>query len=106
LQHLDSQDGALQCYYDPLLPLSRLLLPRSGLERSDFVLWPNSVLLWDHRRLLEDKRTRFARRETFRVWTHNRHSVGICKVQEGCHSCKMLQCTPRQFPHLSAGVLS
>jgi hypothetical protein len=31
--------------------------------------WPNPVLLWDHhvRRLLEDKRTRFARRETFRV---------------------------------------
>ena len=40
MQHLDSQDGALQCYYDPLLPLSRLLLPRSGLERSDFVHWP------------------------------------------------------------------
>jgi hypothetical protein len=31
--------------------------------------WPNPVLLWDHhvRRLLEHKRTRFARRETFRV---------------------------------------
>jgi hypothetical protein len=41
-QHLDSQDGALQCYYDPLnpLPVSRLLLPLSELERSDFVLWP------------------------------------------------------------------
>src|ERR1700758_1578136 len=41
-KHLDSQDGALQCYYYPLnrLPASRLLLPRSGLERSDFVLWP------------------------------------------------------------------
>jgi len=41
-QHLDSQDGALQCYYHPLnpLPVSRLLLPLSGLERSDFVLWP------------------------------------------------------------------
>jgi len=40
LQHLDSQDGALQCYHYPLngLPASRLLLPRSGLERSDFVL--------------------------------------------------------------------
>jgi hypothetical protein len=24
----------------PSLPASRLLLPRSGLERSDFVLWP------------------------------------------------------------------
>jgi len=43
LQHLDSQDGALQCYHYPLngLPASRLLLPRSGLKRSDFVLWPN-----------------------------------------------------------------
>jgi hypothetical protein len=41
LQHLDSQDGALLRYHDPLnwLPASRLLLPRSGLERSDFVLW-------------------------------------------------------------------
>jgi hypothetical protein len=40
-KHLDSQDGALQCYYYHLnrLPASRLLLPRSGLERSDFVLW-------------------------------------------------------------------
>jgi len=45
LQHLDSQDGALQCYHYPLngLPASRLLLPRSGLERSDFVLWPFSI---------------------------------------------------------------
>jgi len=42
LQHLDSQDGALQCYHYPLngLPASRLLLPRSGLERSDFVQGP------------------------------------------------------------------
>src|ERR1700741_4647239 len=41
-QHLDSQDGALQRYHYSLnrLPASRLLLPRSGLERSDFVLWP------------------------------------------------------------------
>ena len=41
-----SQDGALQCYYYPLnrLPASRLLLPRSGLERSDFVRWPISEL--------------------------------------------------------------
>src|SRR5258708_1948302 len=40
-QHLDSQGGAPQCYYYPLnrLPASRLLLPRSGLERSDFVRW-------------------------------------------------------------------
>ena len=31
-------------YHCPLnrLPASRLLLPRSGLERSDFVLWPIS----------------------------------------------------------------
>ena len=27
------------------LPASRLLLPRSGLERSDFVLWPIRVIL-------------------------------------------------------------
>jgi hypothetical protein len=42
LQRLDSQDGALQCYYYLLnrLLASRLLLPRSGLERSDFVPWP------------------------------------------------------------------
>src|SRR6185312_5775188 len=33
--------GALHCYHYTLTPLpaSRLLLPRSGLERSDFVLW-------------------------------------------------------------------
>src|ERR1700724_1856867 len=33
--------GALHCYHYPLssLPASRLLLPRSGLERSDFLLW-------------------------------------------------------------------
>ena len=50
-------------------PASRFLPPRSGLERSDFVLWPNPVLLWDHRvrRLLEGKRTRYARHEIFRV---------------------------------------
>src|SRR4029077_18694817 len=43
-QHLDSQDGTLQCYYDPLnrLPVSRLLLPRSGLKSSDFVRWPRA----------------------------------------------------------------
>src|SRR5215471_2476857 len=44
VKHLDSQDRG-----SPLLPLlytlnwlpaSPLLLPRSGLERSDFVLWP------------------------------------------------------------------
>src|ERR1700755_160327 len=28
----------------PSLPASRLLLPRSGLERSDFVLWPDADL--------------------------------------------------------------
>jgi hypothetical protein len=40
-KHLDSQDGALLRYHDPLnwLPASRPLLPRSGLERSDFVRW-------------------------------------------------------------------
>ncbi len=39
LTHLDSQDGVLQRYPYPLdrLPAYRLLLPRSGLERSDFV---------------------------------------------------------------------
>ncbi|WP_247388181.1 MULTISPECIES: hypothetical protein, partial [unclassified Bradyrhizobium] len=38
-KHLDSQGGALQCYHYLLnwLPVSRLMLPRSGLERSDFV---------------------------------------------------------------------
>src|ERR1700745_3151727 len=56
-QHLDSQDGALQCYYDPLnrLPVSRLLLPLSGLERSDCVHWPladisKSKMTWKGRR--------------------------------------------------------
>src|ERR1700757_3903186 len=34
--------GALHCYHYTLnrLPAPRLLLPRSGLERSDFVQWP------------------------------------------------------------------
>src|ERR1700747_3315150 len=34
--------GALHCYHYTLnrLPAPRLLLPRSGLERSDFVHWP------------------------------------------------------------------
>ena len=34
--------GLSNGYWDPVdrLPASRLLLPRSGLERSDFVLWP------------------------------------------------------------------
>src|SRR6202011_2272602 len=38
--------GALHCYHYPLssLPASRLLLPRSGLERSDFVLWHKTDL--------------------------------------------------------------
>jgi hypothetical protein len=41
-KHLDSQDGALQRYHYSLnrLPVSRLLLPRSGLSRSDLVQWP------------------------------------------------------------------
>ena len=58
-------------YHCPLnrLPASRLLLPRSGLERSDFVRWPDSDLPVDQRlcRLLEGKRTRYARRVIFRV---------------------------------------
>src|SRR5260370_27949925 len=39
--------GALHCYHYPLssLPASRLLLPRSGLERSDFVLWHQTDML-------------------------------------------------------------
>src|SRR6516162_11551877 len=39
-KNLDSQDGALQRYNYSLnrLPVSRLLLPRSGLSRSDLVL--------------------------------------------------------------------
>src|SRR6516162_3009433 len=46
--HLDSQDGALQRYHYSLnrLPASRLLLPRSGLERSDFVQWPGAAGIW------------------------------------------------------------
>ena len=38
--------GALHCYYYTLnrIPASRLLLPRSGLERSDFVPWPTTVM--------------------------------------------------------------
>ena len=39
--------GALHCYHYTLnrLPASRLLLPRSGLERSDFVHWVNRGIL-------------------------------------------------------------
>ena len=42
--------GALHRYYYPLnwLPAPRLLLPRSGLERSDFVLWPISEVATPH----------------------------------------------------------
>ena len=45
-QHLDSQDGALQRYHYSLnrLPAYRLLLPRSGLSRSDLVLWPRAAV--------------------------------------------------------------
>jgi hypothetical protein len=41
----NTQGGAPQCYHYPLnrLPASRLLLPRSGLERSDFVRWPEAA---------------------------------------------------------------
>src|SRR5438132_1022792 len=37
--------GLSTCYWHPLdwLPASRLLPPRSGLERSDFVLWPEAT---------------------------------------------------------------
>src|SRR3974390_62384 len=37
--------GALHCYHYTLnrLPAPRLLLPRSGLERSDFVPWPQAA---------------------------------------------------------------
>src|SRR4051812_27610779 len=37
--------GLPTCYWRPLnwLPASRLLRPRSGLERSDFVPWPDSA---------------------------------------------------------------
>src|SRR5207237_7510359 len=38
--------GLSTCYWHPLdwLPASRLLPPRSGLERSDFVPWPLASL--------------------------------------------------------------
>jgi len=38
--------GLSNCYWRPLnwLPASRLLPPRSGLERSDFVPWPIATL--------------------------------------------------------------
>ena len=72
-QHLDSQEGALQCYYDPLnrLAASRLLLPLSGLERSDFVLWPDS-----------DMAQRPAR-------VRYRHQTGsfACAVRSATNSC-------------------
>jgi len=37
--------GLSTCYWRPLgrLPASRLLPPRSGLERSDFVQWPSAT---------------------------------------------------------------
>src|ERR1700739_2367919 len=43
--------GALHCYHYTLnrLPAPRLLLPRSGLERSDFVLWHIPDVLGDGR---------------------------------------------------------
>jgi len=36
-----TQSPSRHCYHYPLssLPASRLLIPRNGLERSDFVLW-------------------------------------------------------------------
>jgi hypothetical protein len=51
------------------LPASRLLPPRSGLERSDFVLWPEAADTGCplYVRFREAERTRFARSEFFRV---------------------------------------
>jgi len=58
-------------YCGPLnrLAASRLLLPRSGLERSDFVHWPDADLVQrlPTRQLLGVKWTRYAHRELFRV---------------------------------------
>src|SRR5215471_18327927 len=64
--------GALHCYhYYTLnwLPAPRLLPPRSGLARSDFVPWPDADLLQRQLlgRLLGAKRTRYAQREFLRV---------------------------------------
>ena len=46
-EHLDSQDRGsplLPLFYTlNWLPASRLLLPHSGLERSDFVPWPKEA---------------------------------------------------------------
>jgi hypothetical protein len=53
----------------PSLPASRLLPPRSGLERSDFVLWPDADLVQRLflSQLLGAKRTHCAHRELFRI---------------------------------------
>src|SRR5215831_13302482 len=51
--------GALHRYHYLLtwLPASRLLLPRSGLERSDFVLWPRPC---ENARTLNRDRTSYS----------------------------------------------
>jgi hypothetical protein len=51
----------------PSLPASRLLPPHSGLERSDFVQWPDADFLQRlfFSQLLGAKRTRCAHRELF-----------------------------------------
>ena len=67
-RHLDSQDGALHLLLasSQLATASRLLPPRSGLERSDFVTWPEAAVHRDAaiRPQLE----------------HNRHSADIVNV--------------------------
>jgi len=53
----------------PLQLSSQLTTGLSGLERSDFVLWPDADLVQRQflRRLLGVKQTRYAQREFFRV---------------------------------------
>jgi hypothetical protein len=72
LDHTDNtrvDRGTRAIASSPSLPASRLLPPRSGLERSDFVLWPDAELIQclPSRRLPRVKRTRCAHRELFRV---------------------------------------
>src|SRR5438309_11639812 len=52
--------GLSTCYWHPLdwLPASRLLPPRSGLERSDFVLWPIAPLPQEYMSAMSRKLTR------------------------------------------------
>ena len=72
LDHTDNtrvDRGTRAIASSPSLPASRLLPPRCGLERSDFVPWPDAVLVQHlpSRQLLGVKRTRCAHRELFRV---------------------------------------